>query len=204
MLFSPLLSQQLLFAVMLASTRQLTGINAVFFYSSDIFSRAGVADDRVGTLIVNTVNIIPTIFVGPLSAWFGNRYILLGGVIGMFVSALGMTGSLVFGAQALSIIFTVTYVAAFEFSLGPLPWVVIADLFPHDARATGSAMCTACNWLCNLIVGVGYPYVAAVLDNYGFSPFVVILAMTYAFVLWKVPETAGKTMEEVQQSFQRL
>ncbi|GAB9473764.1 Solute carrier family 2 [Globisporangium polare] len=204
LLLSPIFFRQLITAIGIAATQQLTGINAVFFYSSDIFKKAGFSDDRIGTLVVNIVNVLPTFFSGWLANKFGNRKMILSGMIGMFISAVGMTISLVAGVQALSIVFTATYVASFGVSLGPLLWVVTADLFPDSIRATATSICIGCSWLSNLIVGISYPYIADALDDYGFVPFICTLAIFYVFVLKMVPETSGKSSEEIQAGFRAL
>ncbi|KAF1328161.1 Solute carrier family 2, partial [Globisporangium splendens] len=201
LLFSPLLLRQLITAVGIACAQQLSGINAVFFYSSDIFKKAGIADDRIGTLIIDIVNVVPTFFSGWLATKYGNRKMILCGMIGMLVSAVCMTISLLSGIQALSIVFTATYVAAFGVSLGPLVWVVVADLFPDSVRASASSICIGSNWTSNLIIGICYPYVADALDDYGFVPFVGTLTLFYVFVLRMVPETSGKSSEEIQELF---
>ncbi|GAB9473765.1 Solute carrier family 2 [Globisporangium polare] len=204
LLFSPLLFRQLLTAVGIACAQQLSGINAVFFYSSDIFKNAGIADDRIGTLIIDIVNVLPTFFSGWLATKYGNRKMILSGMIGMVLSAICMTISLVVGVQALSIVFTATYVASFGVSLGPLVWVVVADLFPDSIRASATSICICCNWTSNLIIGICYPYIADALDDYGFVPFIGTLSIFFLFVLRMVPETSGKSSEEVQELFAAL
>ncbi|TYZ66186.1 hypothetical protein PybrP1_000437 [[Pythium] brassicae (nom. inval.)] len=204
LLFSPVLFRQLITAVGIACAQQLSGINAVFFYSSDIFKKAGISDDRVGTLIIDVVNVLPTFFSGWLATKYGNRTMLLAGMAGMVVSAVCMTISLVTGVQALSIVFTATYVAAFGVSLGPLVWVVIADLFPDSVRASAASICICLNWTSNLIIGISYPYIADALDDYGFVPFVGTLTLFYLFTYRVVPETSGKSSKEIQAMFAAL
>uniref|UniRef100_K3WE46 Hexose transporter 1 n=1 Tax=Globisporangium ultimum (strain ATCC 200006 / CBS 805.95 / DAOM BR144) TaxID=431595 RepID=K3WE46_GLOUD len=204
LLFSSIFFRQFIAAIGIAAAQQLSGINAVFFYSSDLFKEAGFADDRVGTLVVNIVNVLPTFFSGWLAMKFGNRTMILSGMAGMLLSAIGMTFSLVVSVPVLSIVFTSTYVAAFGVSLGPLVWVVIADLFPDNIRATASSICIGCSWLANLVVGVSYPFIANALNDFSFMPFIGTLALFYAFVFRMVPETSGKTSEEIQAGFHAL
>lgn len=192
---------QLTIAIAIAAVQQLSGVNAVFYYSSDIFNKAGIADDRIGSVIVNAVNVVPTIFAGGLAHRFGNRRLLLGGMIDMLISAVGMTIAFSVESPALSILFTATYVAGFGFSIGPLLYVVAADLFPSHLRATGLSLCICCNWIANLIIGIGFPHVADALDDLSFLPFVVILAFFMAFTYKAVPETSGKTSQEIQAEF---
>ncbi|ETN01829.1 hypothetical protein PPTG_16914 [Phytophthora nicotianae INRA-310] len=201
-LFSPALIRQLLVAIGVAGAQQLTGVNAVFFYSSGIFKQAGLSDSRIGVLLVNFVNVLPTLFCGMLSARLGNRKLILIGFTGMFCSAVGMTASLVGSLPALAIVFTALYVTTFGSSLGPLAWGIMADLFPDDVRAMGCSICVGCSWLCSLMIGLGYPYIAAAFDNYSFVPFMCTVTLAFLFVHSFVPETYGKTIQEIQDEFE--
>lgn len=204
LLFSDALFRQLVTAVALCCAQQLSGINAVFYYSSAMFRSAGISDDRVGTVIINVVNVLPTFFSGWLAAKFGNRTMTLVGMGIMLASAVGMTISLATDVQALSIAFTATYVAGFGISLGPLVWVIVADLFPDSVRATASSICIFCNWTSNLVVGISYPYIADALGDFGFVPFVASLAIFFTFLLKMLPETSGLTSEEIQAGFRAI
>ncbi|EEY59854.1 Major Facilitator Superfamily (MFS) [Phytophthora infestans T30-4] len=197
-LFSPMLIRQLMTAIGIAGAQQLTGINAVFFYSSTLFQQAGIADERIGIVAVNFVNALPTLFCGVIAARLGNRKLMFYGLAGMLLSAVGITASLVASLPALAIVFTATYVTAFGSSLGSLAWVVMADLFPDEARPMGNAVCVGCSWLSNLTVGLSYPYVAAALGDFSFTPFMCTVALSYVFVYLFVPDTSGKTMQEKQ------
>ncbi|KAI9918740.1 hypothetical protein PsorP6_012025 [Peronosclerospora sorghi] len=201
-LFSPTLIRQLLVAIGVAAAQQLTGINAVFFYSSSLFKQAGLTDTRIGVVLVLSVNVLPTLFCGLLAANLGNRKLILCGLVGMFVSAAGMTASLVSSNPALAIVFTALYVIAMGSSLGPLAWGVMADLFPDDVRAMGCSMCVGCSWLCNLTVGLGYPYVAHALTDFSFVPFMCTITTALLFFKQFVPETYGKTIQEIQDEFE--
>ncbi|GMF19449.1 unnamed protein product [Phytophthora lilii] len=200
-LFSPMLIRQLLTAIGVAGAQQLTGINAVFLYSSTLFEQAGISDDRIGIVAVNFVNVLPTMFCGMLATRLGNRKLILYGLTGMFFSAVGITVSLVASLPALAIVFTACYVTTFGSSLGSLAWVVMADPFPDDVRAMGNSVCVGCSWLSNLAVGLGYPYIAAALVNFSFTPFMFTVALSIFFVYAVVPETSGKTMQEIQDEF---
>ncbi|KAG6609649.1 Solute carrier family 2 [Phytophthora cinnamomi] len=201
-LFSPKYRLPLACAVLLSCTQQLSGINAVFYYSNSIFEDAGISDPRVGTLIIDFVNIWPAFSTGFLAKRFGNRNLILWGIAGMFVMAVLMTVAFLVDVAALSVVFMALYVVAFGATLGPLVWVITADLFPDSVRATATSIGIGVNWLCNLIVGVSYPYIADAFDDYSYVPFVVLLAIFYALSLKLVPETYGKSPEEVQREFQ--
>ncbi|KAG6587096.1 Major Facilitator Superfamily (MFS) [Phytophthora cinnamomi] len=200
-LVSPLFIRQLLVALGVSAAQQLTGVNAVCYYSSDIFSDAGISDGRVGGVIVYVLMLIPTMMVARLSERFGNRRLLLCGLAGMFISATGITLSLALSAQALSIVFTGTFVASFSASVGPLIWPITAALFTDSVRATAVSMCIFINWVCNLLIGVFFPYISDALDAYKFVPFMVTTAAFFLFTHFWIPETAGKTTEEIQATF---
>ncbi|OWZ15690.1 Major Facilitator Superfamily (MFS) transporter [Phytophthora megakarya] len=185
----------------IAGAQQLTGVNAVFFYSSGIFKQAGLSDSRIGVLLVNFVNVLPTLVCGMLAAKVGNRKLILYGFIGMLLSAVGITVSLVASLSPLAIVFVALYVTTFGASLGPLAWGVMADLFPDDVRAVGCSICVACSWLCSLTIGLVYPYLAAALDNYSFVPFMYTITLSFLFFFQIVPDTYGKTIQEIQDEF---
>ncbi|TDH74181.1 hypothetical protein CCR75_006238 [Bremia lactucae] len=201
-LVSPAYIRQLLVAIGIAGAQQLTGVNAVFFYSSGLFKQAGLTDSRIGVVAVNFVNVLPTLFCGMLSARLGNRKLITIGFIGMLCSAAGMTAALVGSLPALAIVFTALYVTTFGSSLGPLAWGIMADLFPDDVRALGCSICVGCSWLCSLMVGLGYPYIAATLNNFSFVPFMLTVVVALIFVHKFVPETYGKTIQEIQDEFE--
>jgi sugar porter (SP) family MFS transporter len=196
-MFAPRYRMQLLGGLLLSCAQQLSGINAVFYYSGSIFSDAGISDSRIGTLIINFINIWPAFFTGVMANRFGARNMILWGLAGMVIMAIGMTVAFIVDLPALSIVFTALYVIAFGVTLGPLVWVMTADIFPDSIRASASSLCIGLNWLCNLIVGVAYPYISDALDDYAYVPFVVLLALFYVLALKFVPETSGKSAEEI-------
>ncbi|KAE8886066.1 hypothetical protein PF004_g29185 [Phytophthora fragariae] len=196
-MFAPRYRMQLLSGILLSCAQQLSGINAVFYYSGSIFSDAGISDSRVGTLIIDFINIWPAFFTGVLANRFGARNMILWGLAGMFVMSVLMTVAFIVDVSALSIVFTALYVIAFGVTLGPLVWVMTADIFPDSIRASASSLCIGMNWLCNLIVGVAYPYISDALDDYAYVPFVVLLAIFFLLALKMVPETSGKSAEEI-------
>ncbi|OWY94606.1 Solute carrier family 2, facilitated glucose transporter [Phytophthora megakarya] len=127
---------------------------------------------------------------------------ILWGLAGMFVMAIGMTLAFLVDVSALSILFTALYVIIFGVTLGPLVWVMTADIFPDSIRASASSLCIGINWFCNLVVGVSYPYFADALKDFSYLPFVVLLALFYCMALSLVPETSGKTSAEIQLEYE--
>ena len=93
------------------------------------------------------------------------------------------------------------YVAFFEIGLGPIPWLIVAEMF--DSRHVDTAQSIACqvNWACNFLIGLGFPVLRAALGGWCFVPFAGVLLVTFIFVLYVLPETRGYSVEEIQQSF---
>ncbi|GLE02928.1 hypothetical protein PINS_up011792 [Pythium insidiosum] len=200
-LFSPAYRQQTIVALILSFSQQLSGINVVFFYSSSVFKDAGLSDDRIGSLIANIVNLLPSFIAGVLGNKYGSRRMMLLGYFMMIIAAAGITVSLTLKIAALSIVFTALYVAAFGFSLGPLVFVIASSVFPNSLRATGISLCLFVNWIGLLMVGFGYPYVANAIGDWGFVPFIGTLVFFFLFMHKFLPETSGKTSDEIQQLF---
>nr|CCA26783.1 glucose transporter putative [Albugo laibachii Nc14] len=194
--------RQLCIALACSAAQQLSGINAVFYYSSTIFQRAGLRDARVGNVIINTVNLVPTFFTGYLLTKVKKRPLMLAGTWGMFLAAIGLTVVLYCNISVLVIIFAAVYVTAFACSLGPLVWGITAELFPTHLRASTQSACLVLNWFCNLAVGITYPYIASALGDFGFLPFVATLAIAGTFFGFCLPETSGKTIDEIQREFE--
>lgn len=201
-LFLPAYRQQTLLAIMLSLSQRLSGINTAFLYSSSLFNDAGLADDRIGSMIINIVDFIPVFFSGVLGSRFGNRRMIIVGLVAMMLSSVGVTVSLLLNSGPMSIVFTATFVAAFAVSLGPLIFVVATSIFPHALRASGTSLCLFANWCGTLLVGVSYPHVAKALGDYSFVPFIVCLAIATVYMMVNLPDTTGKTGDEIQLIFQ--
>ncbi|KAF1795700.1 Major facilitator superfamily domain [Phytophthora cactorum] len=184
-LIAPALRRQFIIAIGVACMQKITGINTVFYYSSDLFSQAGLSNARVSTIIIDIVNMLPTL------VWYVHQCDRCD-----TVTLVQLVGSV--------ILFIATYVGSFGVSLGPLMYVVIADIFPDYARATVSSIGVMVAWTANLIVGVGYPYISSALGDLAYLPFVVLLAISFVFVFSLLPETSGKTNDEIQDEFRAI
>jgi MFS family permease len=203
LLFSRMYLHQICVGTGIAMMQQFTGVNAIFYYSSSIFRHAGVEDDRIGGVIINIFSVLPTFGVLWIIKKYPKRKILLTGTTAMFLIALGLTIAMVTRVQVLSIIFTAMYVAAFSMSTGPLTWPLIAELFPDHVRSRAMAVASCSNWISNLIIGISFPLIANALGSYGFLPFMIALIISFIFIYTSIPETNGKTTDEIQAFFQR-
>ncbi|KAF4318599.1 hypothetical protein BBO99_00006555 [Phytophthora kernoviae] len=192
----------LIVAVVLQCAQQLSGINAVMFYASSFFQNAGLENPLVGITLVYVVNVLATVVALMLMDSVGRRPLLLWSVVGMLLSSgvltLGLMNLLPL-ANFLSVGGVMSFVWFFEIGLGPIPWLIAAEMFPAKSRTTATSIATMVNWLGLFVVGIVFPTMQIVLDDYIFIPFAFLLVLTLGFSLKYVPETKGKTLDEIQE-----
>ncbi|XP_075867407.1 solute carrier family 2, facilitated glucose transporter member 1-like [Nelusetta ayraudi] len=202
---SPSYRQPLLIAVMLQLSQQLSGINAVFYYSTGIFDSAGVKQPIYATIGAGVVNTIFTVVSLFLVEKAGRRTLHLLGLSGMAVSALIMTISLLLkdlpAMSYVAISAVMLFVAMFELGPGPIPWFIVAELFSQGPRPAAMAVAGCCNWTSNFIVGMSFPKLVELCGPWVFLIFTAFLIVFIVFTFLKVPETRGKTFEEIANSF---
>jgi sugar porter (SP) family MFS transporter len=202
--------------IVLAFLQQLTGINAIIYYADKIFAAAGFATPASQSLAtlwaVGAVNVVATFVAVAWVDRFGRRPLLLTGSVGMGVSLIVVGamfevlgdgsskggGSSVTGTVTL--IFLVTFIASFAFSLGPVVWTIINEIYPSHIRGRAVAVATAANWFAAWLVSQFFLSLVNLITEAGtFWLFAGFCALTYLFVLRFVPETKGRTLEEVER-----
>ncbi|GMF16576.1 unnamed protein product [Phytophthora lilii] len=203
-LFAVEMRRPLVVGMGLACMQKLTGINSIFYYSSSLFGGVGVADGRVCNIIVAIVNLIPTLCSGVVSAKFGNRPMILFSTVGMCLSSIGITLSLAYDAPQATVALAAAFVFSFAICLGPIMFVVVAAVVPDHARGSVVSIGIFVAWAANLVVGIGYPYLATALETYKYVPFAVISALSTVFVYFLVPETSNLTTAEIQEVFKKI
>nr|XP_044995662.1 solute carrier family 2, facilitated glucose transporter member 3 isoform X1 [Jaculus jaculus] len=199
--------QPLLIAIVLQLSQQLSGINAVFYYSTGIFKDAGVGEPiyaTIGAGVVNTVFTIVSVFLVERA---GRRTLHMTGLGGMAVCSVLMTVSMLLkdDYEAMSfvcIVSVLTYVAFFEIGPGPIPWFIVAELFSQGPRPAAMAVAGCSNWTSNFLVGLLFPSAAALLGPYVFIVFASFLIIFLVFTFFKVPETRGRTFEDIARAFE--
>ncbi|KAM8924381.1 solute carrier family 2, facilitated glucose transporter member 3-like [Pelodytes ibericus] len=199
--------QPIIISIVLQLSQQLSGINAVFYYSTGIFEKAGIPHPvyaTIGAGIVNTVFTVVSLFLVERA---GRRTLHLIGLGGMAVCALVMTISLKLGQivawNNVGILAIFGFVALFEVGPGPIPWFIVAELFSQGPRPAAMAVSGCSNWTANFLVGMLFPYAADGLGPYVFLIFMVLLIGFFIFTFFKVPETKNRTFEEISREFQR-
>lgn len=203
---SPLYRQPIVIAIMLQLSQQLSGINAIFYFSTKIFEKAGVQQPvyaTIGTGVVNTAFTVVSLFVVERA---GRRSLHLLGLLGMAGSAILMTIALALldkydWMSYMSIVAIFGFVAFFEIGPGPIPWFIVAELFSQGPRPSAFAVAGFSNWTANFIVGMGFQYVEELCGAYVFVIFIVFLLGFFIFTYFKVPETKGRTFDEISAGF---
>ncbi|RLN55950.1 hypothetical protein BBJ29_007741 [Phytophthora kernoviae] len=115
--------------------------NIWLFALGRLIADPDISDPRIGTLIIEFINVWPAIFTGAMCSRFGARNMIIWGLSGMFVMAVLMTVAFVVDVPALSILFTALHVAMFGATVGPLCWVMTAEVSPDSIRASASSLC---------------------------------------------------------------
>lgn len=198
--------------IMLSVFQQAVGINAVLYYAPRIFHDMGMVDPMVNTIVMGVVNIIFTLLAIFTVERLGRRPLLIYGSIGMAIGAFGV--AVTFGHDGLEMITMMSimvYSASFMFSWGPICWVLIAEIFPNTIRGAAVAIAVAFQWVFNFIVSSSFvPMFNMHLTpdddfghwfTYGLYGVVCIIA---ALFVWKlVPETKGKSLEDMTKMWNK-
>ncbi|CAG9859239.1 unnamed protein product [Phyllotreta striolata] len=194
--------------------QQLSGINAVMFFSSTIFGMAGLTGDSptYATLAMGGINVMMTVVSLFLVERAGRKTLLLVGFGGMAVDTLLLTIGMLFAhtgstAGIFCVIFVLIFVVMFAIGPGSIPWFLVSELFNQSARPTATSLAVCINWTANFIVGLAFLPLKDSIGSYVFLIFFVLQVVFFVFIYKKVPETKNKTLEEItamfrQQSYQ--
>jgi sugar porter (SP) family MFS transporter len=213
--FGPRVRRPLIIGVGLAIIQQVTGINAIIYYANEIFARAGFAtaeDQAQATLYaIGLVNVLATFIAIAYVDRFGRRPLLLAGLVGMTASLAAVGASFAFFSSetttetgvSVTGIFTlvalVVFISSFAFSLGPVVWTIIAEIYPNRVRGRAVSLATAVNWgAAFLITQFFLTIVDAIGEATTFFVMAGLCVISYVWIHRNVPETRGRTLEEIQ------
>ena len=216
--FSKPVRRALWVGIGLAVFQQITGINAVIYYSDRIFQLAGFTTAQEQTeatlLAVGLVNVLATFIAVAWVDKFGRKPLLMIGLVGMTAALVSIGGAFAFldehpdtaGGTSIvgivTLIAMVVYIASFAFSLGPVVWTMINEIFPNRIRGKAVAFCTAVNWGSAFIVSATF---LSLIDAIGaaatFFVFAVAAVAAFFWIRSKVPETKGKSLEQIQEAW---
>ena len=191
--------------ILLSVFQQAIGINAVLYYAPRIFEKiGGGGDGMMQTVIMGIVNITFTLVAIFTVEKLGRKPLLIIGSIGMAIGALGTAACDEFHVSGMiAVLCIIVYSAAFMMSWGPICWVLISEIFPNTIRGKAVAIAVAFQWIFNYIVSSTFPAL------YDFSPMFAyslygIICVAAAFFVWRwVPETKGKTLEDMSKLWRK-
>lgn len=200
--------------IMLSVFQQIVGINAVLYFAPRIFDTMGMGNPMVQTVIMGVINILFTLLaVFTVEKW-GRKPLLIYGSIGMALGAFGVAlSNLVAGMPAIvAVVSIMVYSASFMFSWGPICWVLISEIFPNTIRGAAVAVAVAFQWIFNFIVSSTFlpmynMRLGEMGDKFGhmfaYALYGVICVVAAIFVWKLVPETKGKTLEEMNNLWRK-
>jgi sugar porter (SP) family MFS transporter len=202
----------LIIGVALAIFQQVTGINTVIYYAPIIFQNAGLSSTSVAILAtagVGLVNVLMTVLAMRLMDYAGRRALLLWGLGGMIVMLVVLSVSFFVGTKGATAYITVAsvavYVGFFAIGLGPVFWLLISEIFPLSVRGRGMSVATVSNWGSNFIVTLVFPkLVAALGSSTAFGIFAVLSVGAWVFTYRVVPETKGRSLEEIEAQLEAV
>ena len=198
--------------IMLSVFQQAVGINAVLYYAPRIFGDMGMDDPMMLTVFMGIINISFTLVaVFTVEKW-GRKPLLISGSLGMALGAFGV--ALTFGHEGMGLVTAASllvYSASFMFSWGPICWVLIAEIFPNTIRGAAVAIAVAAQWISNFIVSSSFvPMFNMHLtegDDFGhwftYGLYGAICVVAAVFVWKLVPETKGKTLEDMTKLWKK-
>jgi sugar porter (SP) family MFS transporter len=201
----------ILFAVLLAMFNQLSGINALFYYAPRIFEIAGFnkSNAYLQPVYLGAANLFFTLLAMTMIDRFGRKKLLLTGSVGMilFLALTGLSLS-VSSASANSnvVLYLIGFIAFFAFSQGAVVWVFISEIFPNSVRSQGGSLGSFTHWIMAAIISWVFPSIAKISVNnvhtgvvYAFYFFAFMMFVHLIFVWRVMPETKGKSLEEIQK-----
>jgi len=197
----------LIIGIGLSVFQQFVGINVVLYYAPEIFKNMGLGTSAamLQTIIVGTVNVVFTLVAILTVDRYGRKPLMIIGALGMALAmiALGMSFYLQSMGTA-ALVMMLTYVACFSLSWGPVCWVLLSEIFPNSIRSKAMSIAMAAQWISNYLVSWSFPLMdknSTLIEmfNHGFAYWVYGgMGMLAALFVWKlVPETKGKTLEEM-------
>ncbi|KAL6574326.1 hypothetical protein OROHE_001230 [Orobanche hederae] len=193
--------------------QQLAGTNGVIFYSTTIFESSGISSGNAATVGVGAIQVIAT----AVSTWLvdktGRRILLIVSSFGMALSLLlvsisffikefvGKDSSLYSILGILSVVGVVCMIVFYSLGMGPIPWLIMSEILPPKIKGLAGSVATLANWFASWLVTMTAPLLLAWSSGGTFALYTVVCVFTVAFVSIWVPETKGKTLEEIQRSF---
>ncbi|XP_044414645.1 sugar transporter ERD6-like 7 [Triticum aestivum] len=188
--------------------QQFAGINGILFYASETFVSAGFDSGNLGTILMACIQLPLTTLGALLMDRSGRKPLLLISTSGLLVGTLMSAVSFylkihgIFPEQVPVITLTsiLVYIASYSLGMGSVPWVIMSEIFPINMKGIGGSFVTLVNWLASLAVSFAFNFLMSWSASGTFFFFAFVCAVAILFIVKIVPETKGKTLEEIQAS----
>jgi MFS family permease len=206
-LLKPRIRPLLVVGMGLALFQQLVGTNAVIYYAPTILNDTGLGSSTaIGqTVFVGVPNVVFTVIAVLLIDRVGRRPLLLTGTVGMLVGFLGLGAYFTWPwlaghAPWVALAALILFIASFAVGLGPVFWLMISEIFPQGVRSAAMSASTVVNWAGNFLVAATFLSLSNAITRQGsFYLYAGLAALAFVFFRWKVPETKGRSLEQIQQ-----
>lgn len=186
--------------------QQLAGINAVVYYSTSVFRSAGIASDVAASALVGASNVFGTAIASSLMDRQGRKSLLITSFAGMAASMMLLSFSFTWSALApysgtLAVLGTVLYVLSFSLGAGPVPALLLPEIFASRIRAKAVALSLGMHWISNFVIGL---YFLSVVNKFGISTvylgFSGVCLLAVLYIAGNVVETKGRSLEEIERA----
>ena len=211
-MFGRALRPMLMVGVMLAIFQQITGINTIIYYAPSLLSNAGFGDKAalLANVVNGAVNVSMTIVAIRLLDRVGRRVLLLTGTSGMavgmvIVACSFIAGNSLHGARAIvAVLGLLIYTGSFAIGLGPVFWLLIAEIYPLNIRGAAMSIAAIANWSANFVVTVSFLTLKNAIGNTGvFFLFAGLTLVALLYFYRRVPETKGRSLQELERELAR-
>jgi SP family arabinose:H+ symporter-like MFS transporter len=200
-LFQRSLRLPIFLAVSIGLLNQLAGVNAILYYSPDIFRAAGFSklSGNFQSVLIGVMNLVATFIGMALIDKIGRKTLLLIGSVGTGICLAGVAAVFFTNShQNLLVWLLVVYIGFFALSQGAVIWVYIAEVFPTRVRSKGQSLGSGSHWVMNAIIAAVFPVVAKSSGGLPFLFFAAMMVVQFFVVLFIYPETKGATLEQLQ------
>ncbi len=197
----------LVLGLFLAVFQQWCGINVIFNYAEEIFTSAGytVSEMLLNIIITGTVNLVFTLAAIRMVDSWGRRKLMIVGSAGLAIIYLLVGTSYATGVKGMALLLLVlAAIAIYAMTLAPVTWVILSEIFPNRIRGAGMAMATTALWAACFVLTYTFPLLNKLLNASGtFWLYALICLLGFVFILKKLPETKGRSLEEIEQTLLR-
>jgi SP family xylose:H+ symportor-like MFS transporter len=196
----------IIIGILLSVFQQFVGINVALYYAPRIFESMGAAKDAsmLQTVVMGLINVVFTVVAIVTVDKYGRKILLMIGSIGMAIGMFAIGGLAFMKVIGIStLVFIIIYTASFMMSWGPICWVLISEIFPNKIRGRAIAIAVAAQWAANYFISSTYPAMMEFSGGLTYSFYGLMSLLSFLFVWKMVPETKGKTLEEMESLWKK-